>query len=149
MAKQKNTDTNKLTPAEIEEFKRLLLAKRRELLGDVNHMEGETLQKTRSELSNMPFHMADMGTDNYEQEFTLGLVGSDRKVIIEISDALRRIDEGTFGICEGSGQPIPKKRLEAIPWARYCVEFAEKLEKGLAQVQGEKSEESFEDIEEN
>jgi DnaK suppressor protein len=129
MAKKKTT--KRLTPEEIQEFKELLLAKRSEILGDVSTIEKETLQKSRSDLSNMPIHMADVGSDNYEQEFTLDLLDSERKVIIEINDALKRIDEGTYGICEGTGKPIERGRLEAIPWARYSVEYANQKEKGL------------------
>lgn len=78
----------------------------------------------------MPIHMADIGTDTYEQEFSLGLMDSERRLVREILDALKRIERGTYGICEGTGQPIPKGRLEANPWARYCVEYASLLEQG-------------------
>ena len=128
MAKKKTA--KKLTSEEILEFKALLLAKRKEILGDVSTIEKETLQKPRSDLSNMPIHMADVGSDNYEQEFTLELLDSERKVITEIDDALKRIEEGTYGICEGTGKPIERERLEAIPWARYSVEYANQREKG-------------------
>ncbi|MFZ0035040.1 MAG: TraR/DksA C4-type zinc finger protein [Sedimentisphaerales bacterium] len=130
MAKKK-ADKGKLTPADIKEFKNLLLAKRNEILGNVTSMEDETLRRQRSDLSNMPIHMADIGTDNFDQEFTLGLMDSERKLLKEIDDALQRIEDGTYGICEGSGKPITKARLEAIPWARYCVEYAGLLEKGM------------------
>ncbi len=119
-----------MTAAEIEKFRQLLLNKRNELLGNVSTIEDETFKKERSELSSMPFHMADAGSDNFEQEFALDLMDSEKKMLIEINDALRRIDEGTFGICEGRGESIPKARLNAIPWARYCVACAELKEKG-------------------
>jgi RNA polymerase-binding protein DksA len=119
-----------LTKADLAAFKEMLLEKRNELLGNVNTMEDETLRKPRSELSNMPVHMADVGTDNYEMENTLGLMDSERKILREIDDALTRIENGTYGICEGTGELIPKQRLKAIPWARYCVAYAELLEKG-------------------
>ena len=130
MAK-KETNKSGLTSAEIRRFKALLLAKRKEILGNVFCMESEALQKPRSDLSSMPIHMADVGTDNYEVENTLGLMESERKLITEIDDALQRIEDGTYGICHGIGKPIPKARLEAIPWTRYCVECASLLEKGL------------------
>jgi RNA polymerase-binding protein DksA len=69
-----------------------------------------------------------MGTDNYEQEFTLGLVQKDRDILREINLALAKIQNGTYGICEGTGKPIGKPRLEARPWARYSIEYARKLE---------------------
>ena len=127
--KHKNTD--KLSPAEIEEFKAMLLAKRKEILGNVISMEDETLRRENSDLSSMPIHMADLGTDNYDLENTLYLVESERKILAEIDEALFRIEEGSYGICEGSGKQILKPRLEAIPWARYCVDYAGLLEKGL------------------
>jgi RNA polymerase-binding protein DksA len=133
MAKRKNnskSNKNGLTAAEIEKFRELLLAKRRELLGNVSTMEDETFKKERSELSSMPFHMADAGSDNFEQEFSLDLMDSEKNMLKEINDALGRIGEGTFGVCEGKGESIPKARLNAIPWARYCVACAEMQEKG-------------------
>lgn len=123
--------TTKLTSSEIREFQALLLAKRIEILSNVLCLEDETLRKQRSDLSSLPIHMADMGTDNYEQSFSLELMDSERKVITEIDYALKRIEEGVYGICEVGGEPIPKQRLEAIPWARFCVVCAELVEKGI------------------
>ncbi len=129
-------DNEKLTADDIEHFRKLLLEKRGEILGSVNEMEGEVLRKSQLDasgnLSSMPIHMADLGSDNFEQEFAIGLVDSERKLIREIDDALARIEEGTYGICQGSNKPIPKARLEAQPWARYSVEYAQMLEKGQA-----------------
>jgi RNA polymerase-binding protein DksA len=126
------TKEGNLTAADIEHFKQMLLEKRGEILANVNEMEDETLKKSRldaaGDLSSMPIHMADIGSDNYEQEFTLGLMDSERKLLKEIDDALQRIEQGIYGICEGTGKQIQKARLEAQPWARYCVEYARKLE---------------------
>ncbi|MDD5063970.1 MAG: TraR/DksA C4-type zinc finger protein [Phycisphaerae bacterium] len=130
MSKERKSKTN-LTPDEIKKFKALLLAKRDEILNNVTHMEDETLRKQRSDLSNMPIHLADAGSDTFELENTLGLVGSERKLLQEIHDALDRIENKTYGICEGEGGPIAKVRLKAIPWARYCVKCASLSEKGL------------------
>ena len=128
---KKETNKSGLTSAEIRKFRALLLAKRDEILKNVISMEDETLRRQRSDLSNMPIHMADLGTDSYEQEFTLELMDSERKLIAGIDDALNRIENGTYGICEVDGEPIPKQRLEAVPWARCCVACAGLLEKGL------------------
>ena len=128
------TKKSHLTAADIERFKQMLLEKRREILVNVNEMGDEALKKSRldaaGDLSSMPIHMADIGTDNYEQEFTLGLMDSERKLLREIDDALQRIEQDTYGICEGTDKPIPKARLQAQPWARYCVEYARMLEQG-------------------
>lgn len=145
---EKPIKTN-LGKADLQYFRNLLLEKRREILGDVGSMESEAF-KTGSNLSNMPIHMADVGTDNFEQEFTLGLIESERQILREIQEALVRIDEGTFGICQGTGKPINRVRLEAVPWTKYCMEYAKALESGQIRRENSKSqeEEAGEDEEE-
>jgi len=127
---RKHKDKDILTNEEIQEFKTMLLLKREEILGNVTSMEDETLRKERSELSNMPLHMADAGSDNYEVENTLELMDSERKLLKQINDALERIENGTYGICLGNSRFIPRARLAAIPWAKYCIECANLVEKG-------------------
>ena len=129
--KKTNKKKKKLTSAEIKKFRAKLLEKRNEILGSVMSMESETLKRERSDLSNLPIHMADMGSDNFEIENTIGLMSSERKILAEIDEALGRIEKGAFGICEANNEPIPKARLEAIPWAKYCVNCATLMEKGL------------------
>jgi RNA polymerase-binding protein DksA len=130
-----------LTVKEIDYFKNILLIKRREIIGDVNCIENEALKKSRldasGDLSSMPIHMADMGTDNFEQEFSLGLMDGERKLLNEINLALQRLIDGKYGICEGTGKEISRPRLEANPWAKYCIEYATMVEKGQV-VEGEK-----------
>ena len=117
------------------------MTKRKELLVNVNEIEDEALKKSRmnasGDLSSMPIHMADLGSDNFEQEFALGLMDSERKMLREIYSALERMDEGAYGICEGTGKAIQKARLEACPWTKYCIEYATMVEKGLV-IEGEK-----------
>lgn len=121
-----------ITPRELENFRELLLHKRRELVGDMSSMEREALRSTSgTNLSNLPMHMADMGTDNYEQEFTLGLVEKERQLLREINVALAKIQDGRYGICEGTGKPINRPRLEAQPWAKYSIEYARLLERNM------------------
>jgi DnaK suppressor protein len=121
-----------LSPKELEHYRDLLLEKRRELVGDMYSMESEALRTSGgTNLSNLPLHMADMGTDNYEQEFTLGLVEKDRGLLREINTALAKIQNGTFGICEGTGKPIGKPRLEAQPWARHSIEYARLMQRPM------------------
>jgi len=130
----KQTPKTRLGPADMERFQQLLLQKRREILSNVSDIEGEALRKSRldasGDLSSMPIHMADLGTDNFEQEFSLELMDSERRLLVQIEDALGRIETGTYGICEGTGKPISKARLEAQPWARYSVEYAKMVEEG-------------------
>jgi RNA polymerase-binding protein DksA len=121
-----------LSKADLQYFRNLLLEKRREIIGDVGSMESEAF-KGGSNLSNMPIHMADVGTDNFEQEFTLGLIESERQILREIQEALVRIDKGSFGVCMGTGKQIPRVRLEAVPWAKYTIEYSRLLESGKLQ----------------
>lgn len=143
--------TRRLSAKQIEHFRQMLLDKYIEIVGDVDYMENGALRKSRldasGDLSSMPIHMADIGTDNYEQEFALGLMDSERKILHEIADALKRIEEGRYGICEGTGNPIPKARLEATPWARYCVEYARMLEQGLVSEPSSREEDDEEEEE--
>lgn len=119
-----------LSKKDLAHFRELLLEKRRELVGDMSSMEREALRTSGgSNLSTLPIHMADQGTDNYEQEFTLGLVEKDRVLLREINHALAKIQAGTYGICEGTGLPINRPRLEAQPWARHSIEYARQMEK--------------------
>ena len=128
---------NKLTDAELLHFRNILMQKRREIVGSVNEIYGEAVNKSRldasGDLSSMPIHMADLGTDNYEQEFALDLVDEEKKLLIEIDKALLRIQDKRYGICLSTGKKIRKARLEAKPWAKYCVEYARLIEQGLAE----------------
>ncbi|MBN2211001.1 MAG: TraR/DksA C4-type zinc finger protein [Sedimentisphaerales bacterium] len=131
-----------LTEEQLIHFRSLLLQRRREILGDVDIMSGGdgrgNRQDSSGDLSSMPIHMADIGTDNYEQEFTLGLIESDRKQLEDIDRALAKIPRGEYGVCEGTNRPISLTRLEARPEARYCIDFARKLEKGLVRLPEER-----------
>ena len=118
-----------LSKAEIRAYKNLLVIKRAEILGDMTSMSRDALNSDSANLSHMPIHMADVGSDQYEQELTLGLVESERKLLHEIDDALERIADGTYGVCQATGKPIGKARLQAKPWATYCIEAARELER--------------------
>jgi RNA polymerase-binding protein DksA len=121
-----------MTQAELASYRKQLLDLRNRLNGDVSHLTTEALRNTGGEasgsLSNTPIHMADLGTDNFEQEFTLGLIQNEEQALDEIAAALDRLDQGTFGRCEECHKEIPKQRLQAIPYTRHCVECARKLQ---------------------
>jgi RNA polymerase-binding protein DksA len=120
----------KLSKKELDHYRDLLLLLRSQKLGDLSAKEAEALQSNGGNLSHMPIHMADIGTDAYEQDFTLGLAESDRKLIREIDEALARIEQRTYGMCMLTGKPIPKSRLNAKPWAKYTIEAARMVENG-------------------
>ncbi|MFH1267352.1 MAG: TraR/DksA family transcriptional regulator [Planctomycetota bacterium] len=120
--------------AEMKVYKERLLALRARLRGDVNQMADAALKQSRTEangdLSSMPIHMADIGTDNFEQEFTLSLMESEGGTLEKIEAALERLEEGTYGECEECGAKIPKTRLNALPYATMCVKCASEYEQG-------------------
>lgn len=113
---------------EVKAFREKLVFLRARLRGDVTAMVDAALNKSRSEssgdLSSMPIHMADIGTDNFEQEFTLSLMQNEEQTLDQIEVALERIEDGTYGKCEECGSRIPKARLNAIPYAVMCVKCA-------------------------
>jgi len=115
-------------------YKDRLLALRARLRGDVDQMADAALNKSRSEacgdLSSMPIHMADLGSDNFEQEFTLSLMESEEGTLGLIEVSLERIEDGTYGQCEECDVKIPKTRLNAVPYASMCVKCASAMEQG-------------------
>lgn len=124
-----------LTAKELRRFKAMLLGKRAELAGDVQRLTDEALKRTNNgadDHSSMPIHMADVGSDNWEQDFTLGLIANEEALVHEIDDALERIQNKTYGICIATHHPISNARLEAKPWAKYCIDYARAREEGRA-----------------
>jgi DnaK suppressor protein len=121
-----------MNKAELSVYKEQLLLLRSRLRGDVSKLANSALKKSRSEsngdLSSMPIHMADIGSDNFEQEFTLSLMENEGGTLSQIESSLERIEEGTYGQCEECGGKIPKARLNAIPYAPLCVRCAEHQE---------------------
>ena len=114
--------------ADVKIYKERLLALRARLRGDVTRMADSALSKSRTEahgdLSSMPIHMADIGSDNFEQEFTLILMASEGDTLKLIGASLERVEEGTYGQCDECGGTIPKTRLNAIPYTPHCVRCA-------------------------
>lgn len=119
--------------AEMKPYKLQLVALRARLRGDVNQMADAALKKSRMEssgdLSSMPIHMADIGTDNFEQEFTLSLMETEEGTLEAIEASLERIEDGSYGQCEECGAAISKARLNAIPYTPYCIKCAQQMER--------------------
>ena len=124
---------NTLKPAELQSYREALLNLRSRLRGDLDQMTDEALRRGQPEssgnLSNVPLHVADVGTENYDQEFTLSLIENEQLTLDQIREALVRIDEGTYGRCVECEHPIAKPRLQVLPYTRHCIECARKLEK--------------------
>ena len=112
-------------------FKKLLIALRARLQGDVNAMADAALGSTaesQGELSSLPSHMADLGSDTFEQDNTLRLMDNEEDVLAQIEQALERIEAGTYGKCTECEGRIPKMRLNVIPYTPVCVKCASDLE---------------------
>ncbi|MFH0935334.1 MAG: TraR/DksA family transcriptional regulator [Candidatus Omnitrophota bacterium] len=123
----------KLSKKELSDFKKIVLKRKEEVLDEIKHISEDTLKKSQKDasgdISGYTYHMADVATDNYDREFSMGLASNERKVIYELDDALKKIEEGTFGICEGCKSLIAKNRLKAVPQARLCIKCQKNLEK--------------------
>ena len=119
-----------MTKLEIDAYRKKLLVLRERFGEDASQLQDEALRtgegETSGNLSHVPIHMADLGIDSFEQEFTLGLLENDEQKLKEIDAALERIEQGTFGRCEECGKDLSKERLEALPYARHCIECAQK-----------------------
>lgn len=114
----------KIRPEWLKYYKTLLDLRERLL----NQMSG-LAKESAEEMASYSLHMADSGTDNFDRDFALSLLSSDQDAIYEIEEALKRIERDTYGVCELTGKPIPKARLEAIPWTRFTVEAQAQLER--------------------
>ena len=123
-----------LNQKDLAQFRTLLTDLRARLRGDVKNLSDGALDDGNE--SKSPTHMAELGTDAYERDFALSLMENDQETLGEITAALKRIEEGTFGLCESclaegkspTKAAIPKMRLKAIPYARNCVDCQGKLQ---------------------
>ncbi len=125
VAKSKNPNGEPKIKGEWAEYYNNLLELREQLLKQMSGLAKESAQ----EMAGYSLHMADSGTDNFDRDFALSLLSSDQDAIYEIEEALKRIEKDTYGICELTGKPIPKARLEAIPWTRFTVQAQAQLER--------------------
>ena len=123
---------NLLKKDELESYRTVLQNIRARLRGDLDQMTDEALRRTQPEssgnLSNVPLHMADVGTENYDQEFTLSLIENEQATLEQVQDALGRVEQGTFGRCMECQEPIAKARLQALPYTKHCIQCARKME---------------------
>jgi RNA polymerase-binding transcription factor DksA len=115
-----------------ETYRQQLLDLAKRIDGDLASVKDEALRGVGGDasgsLSNAPLHLADLGTDAFEQEVAADLLRNQEQVMLAIRKALARIDAGTYGICEVCGNPIPAGRLQALPYAAHCVACKERAE---------------------
>ncbi len=122
----------KLTKKEMLEYKKFILKRRSQILEDIEHISEDTKKSQKEasgDISGYSFHMADVATDTYDREFQLGIASNERKILYDLDEALKRIEEGTFGVCEDCSNVITKTRLKALPYARLCLRCQEKRDK--------------------
>ena len=123
--KSKNSDPVARIKPDWQKYYKNLLDLRERLLNQMSGLAKESAE----EMASYSLHMADSGTDNFDRDFALSLLSSDQDAIYEIEEALKRIEKGTYGVCELTGKNIPKARLDAIPWTRFTVEAQAQLER--------------------
>lgn len=118
---------------ELESYRQTLESLRARLRGDLDQLTDEAFQgdggEGSSNLSNVSAAVADVGTENYDQEFMLSLIENEQETLSQIAEAMGRIEAGTYGQCEVCHNPIAKPRLQALPYTRYCIECAREMEK--------------------
>lgn len=129
----KKRPTKKLTKKQLNDFKKLIIKRKGEMLDDIRHMSENTLRKSQKDnsgdISGYTYHMADVATDTYDREFSMGIASNERQLLYEVDEALKKIKDGTYGICEDCEKIIPKTRLKAIPYVKLCLKCQKEREK--------------------
>jgi RNA polymerase-binding protein DksA len=123
----------KLKKEKLMFFKKLLEKQREVLINQIQHLGDDALKNIKEssgDLSSHTLHMADLATDNYNRDFSIGLVSSEEDLLRQIDDALRRIKDGTYGFCSQCQKKLPEKRLKAMPYAELCIDHQEEKENG-------------------
>jgi DnaK suppressor protein len=119
----------RMSKKEMEKYRRLLEEKKATLSVDIAKTRSAE-EETSEELTQ---DIADKAVSSYTREFLYSLTDGERSTLLQIDDAIARIDDVTYGFCINCGQPMAEKRLTAVPWAPYCVDCQELSEKGMLQ----------------
>lgn len=124
--KAKKIRIKKMPSKYLKKYKALLLKERETIGSGISHITEEALKTSQrdasGDLSGYSYHMADMATDNYEREFSLGRASDEQSLLYTIDEALKRVGDGTYGSCLQCGKPISKKRLDALPHTELCID---------------------------
>ena len=120
-----------LSKKELAFYKEVLLDLRAKIAGDLQHLESDSLKKSTEEMTGDHADLIDTAQDEFDREFVLSLAANEQQILNKIDVALHKISDGTYGVCEKYGTPIPKKRLMAMPYAALCIKAQEEQEKGL------------------
>jgi RNA polymerase-binding protein DksA len=118
---------------DLNKYRALLIKEREKIGGGINHIAQDALKTSQREasgdLSGYSFHMADVASDNYEVEFSLGRASDEQNTLYIIDEALKRVEDGSYGSCTQCGKQIPRKRLNALPHTELCIACQSKNER--------------------
>ena len=109
---------------QIKQFRQLLITERAKLASEIRSIAQDASKSPREasgDLSAYTLHMADMAADTYERELSMNIVSSEQELLYQVDDALKRLDDGSFGLCQQCSQPITMSRLKAVPYASLCI----------------------------
>jgi len=122
----------RMSKKDLNKYKALLIKERDKIGGGINHITQDALKTSQREasgdLSGYSFHMADVASDNYEVEFSLGRASDEQNILYTIDEALKRVKDGSYGSCTQCGKQIPKRRLDALPHTELCIACQSKTE---------------------
>lgn len=128
-----NPKARKIGKKQLREYKKLLLEEKDRIAGEIQHIAYENLNKSQKDasgdISGYTYHMADVATDNYDREFSLGIATSEREILYDINEALKRIEDNVYGTCLECDKPVTKKRLKAVPHTKYCIKCQSTIER--------------------
>lgn len=131
-AAPKKIKIKRMPAKELKKYKALLLKERETIGSGISHIAQEALKTSQrdasGDLSGYSFHMADIASDNYDREFSLGRVSDEQNLLYSIDEALKRIEDGTYGSCSQCAKQISKKRLGALPHTDLCIDCQTKNE---------------------
>ena len=114
-----------LTKEQIKQYRQLLITERAKLAEEIKSIAKDASTSPRDasgDLSAYTLHMADMAADTYERELSMNIASSEQQTLYQIDEALKRLDDGSFGVCQQCNQPISMSRLKAVPYASLCIE---------------------------
>jgi len=113
-----------LTKEQLKQLRQLLITERAKLAEEIKSIARDTSTSPREasgDLSAYTVHMADMAADTYERELSMNIVSSEQETLYQVDEALKRLDDGSYGICQQCNQPITMSRLKAVPYASLCI----------------------------
>ena len=125
----KTLKIRRLPKKELDVYKKMLLQLRSKIAGDLHQLAGDSQSGSQPSHTGELWDVADLATDNYDRELNIGLASNEQQLLNDIDVALKRIEEGTYGLCEIYGTAIPKKRLLAMPYTRLSMKAQEEEEK--------------------